>query len=490
MANSERKRRARSNERRIRLHFLGATQTVTGSLHFFEYSDNGRIVRFFLDAGLNQESGRANFQNRLPAGIKASDIDFGIFSHAHIDHTGYFPRLVKDGFAGVVYATPATRDLVSLLLPDSGYLQEEEAKRASKRSKTAVLPLYTEADARASLSRIVTVEYDAPKQLTEGVVVRFSHASHILGAAVVTLEIGTGSKKRRVVFSGDLGRPDMPVLKNLATLKQADYLICEGTYGDKLHERRNRQLAFAEIINRAYERAKTGDRKYGQGVIVIPAFAVGRVQSVLYDLRQLMAEKRIPEIPVFVDSPMAIRATQIYRAHSSLYNAKSKRLIDGGTDLFRTPRYAELMDWKASEQLDQPATEPTIIVGSSGMASGGRIVRHLQKRLPGKQNTVVFIGFQGQGTLGRQIVSPEVETVRIAGVPVRVRATVEYMKDYSGHADYQDILRWIGAFEPKPKKVFLVHGEPESLDALKSRIGETLRSDVVVPRYREYIDLE
>jgi metallo-beta-lactamase family protein len=456
-------------------------------------------------------------------------VDFGIFSHAHIDHTGFFPKLVKDGFKGTAYTTHATRDLASVLLPDSGYLQEEEAKRASRRAersrkpagKTAddtksgakgkaaakrgarpkagvtaeekprvVHPLYTEEDARTALKQIVGVDYDKPLTICEGVVVRFSHASHLLGASVVSLELGTGSKKRRVVFSGDLGRPDMAVLKDLAIVKQADYIICEGTYGNKLHERRNRLNAFADVINRAYERAKTPDKKYGHGVIVIPAFAVGRVQAVLYDLRQLMAEKRIPEIPVFVDSPMAIRATAIYRQYSDLYNPAAKRVSDGGTDLFRTPRYAELAEWSQSEKLDEPATEPVIVVGSSGMASGGRIVRHLQNRLPGKQNTVVFIGYQGEGTLGRQIVTPEVTEVKVAGTPVRVRATVEYMKDYSGHADYEDIIRWLGAFQRKPTKLFLVHGEEESLDALKSRIEERLRWTVVVPKNREYIDLE
>lgn len=499
---SERKRRARSNERRIRLHFLGATRTVTGSLHFFEYSEDGRTVRFFLDAGLNQESPGANFQNRLPSGLKASDIDFGIFSHAHVDHTAFLPKLIKDGFAGKVYATAPTRDLCAILLPDCGYLQEEEAKRLQKREgkratkggaeqKTRKFePLYTEEEGRAAISRIEAVEFDTPLTVCEGVVLRFSHASHILGAAVVSLEIGHGSKKRRIVFTGDLGRPDMPVLKNVASVKQADYVISEGTYGDKLHDRRNRQQALAEIINRAYERAKHADPKFGHGLIIIPAFAVGRVQSVLYDLRILMAAKKIPEIPVFVDSPMAIRATQVYRHYTNLYNRQAQKLMESGGDLFTTPRYAELTDWQQSMRLDEPASEPIIVVGSSGMAAGGRILRHLEKRLPGRQNTVVFIGYQGEGTLGRNLVTPGVEEVKVAGKAVRVRATVEHMKDYSGHADYEDILRWLGAFARKPSKLFLVHGDEESLDALKTRIEERLRWDVVVPRYRESIDLE
>lgn len=510
MAKSERKRRANSNQRRIRLHFLGATRTVTGSLHFFEISEQDRTVRFFLDAGLNQESPALNHQNRLPSGVKASEVDFGILSHAHIDHAGFLPKLVKDGFNGKVYATPATRDLVSILLPDSGFLQEEEAKRLTRKAgkrRTATArsgksaadaatperkfePLYTEEEAKASLSCIETLEYDTARTICDGVVLKFLHASHILGAAVVTLELGSGSKKRRVVFTGDLGRPDMPVLKNLAVVKQADYVISEGTYGDKLHEQRNRQKALAEIINRAYDRAKTPDAKFGHGVIIIPAFAVGRVQSVLYDLRILMAAGKIPVIPVFVDSPMAIKATQVYRHYTNLYNRAALKQIEGGGDLFTTPKYAELADWKQSVALDGAASEPIIVVGSSGMAAGGRIMRHLEHRLPGKQNTVVFIGFQGQGTLGRSLVQPDVEQVNVAGKAVRVRATVEYMKDYSGHADYGDIIRWLSAFATKPKKLFLVHGEPESLEALKTRIEERLRWDVAIPRYRESIDIE
>ena len=553
MTKTERKRQARSNPRRIRLHFLGATQTVTGSLHFFEYSDGQTTKRFFLDAGLNQETPSFNHQNRLPAGMKPSDVDFGIFSHTHIDHIGFFPKLCKDGFKGTVYATPATRDLTTVLLPDSGYLQEEEAKRATRRAATkkssqgsrssattsattaatanaagnrskspspsrfsasssnsasgnnansgataaeaasdprVIHPLYTEADAQKCLSQIQPVEYDTPLQIADGIVVRFTHASHLLGAAVVTLELGKGSTKRRVVFTGDLGRPNMPILKDLAVVKQADYIICEGTYGNKLHQKRDRLPVLADIINRAYERAMKGDAKHGRGIIVIPAFAVGRVQAVLFDLRQLMAEKRIPNIPVFVDSPMAIKATAIHRNHTELYNRKAAQLFENGTDLFTTPRYAEVKEWQQSERLDQPASEPIIVVGSSGMASGGRIMRHLEKRVPHAQNTVVFIGYQGLGTTGRQLVTPKIQTAKIAGKSVKVRATIEHMSDYSGHADYEDIIRWFSRFDRAPKNVFLVHGDPESLEALKEHIEQRLNWNVSVPRYREVIDLE
>jgi metallo-beta-lactamase family protein len=516
MSQRERKRLARSGQAQVSLHFLGATRTVTGSLHFFEYTQNGETTRFFLDMGLNQETESANHQNRLPAGIKAGDVQFGIFSHAHIDHTGFFPKLFKDGFRGKVYCTPATLDLVSLLLPDSGYLQEEEARRATKRagrketteklagkttalrkqskqaeSKTRVVePLYTEQEARDCLVALQAVEYDQVVDVAPGIRLKLTNAAHILGAAVVTLDLGTGSRKRTVVFSGDLGRPNMPILQDVAAVKRADYVICEGTYGDRRHQQRNRQAILAQHINAAYERASKPHKKYGHGMIVIPAFAVGRVQSVLYDLRCLMEQKQIPEIPVFVDSPMAIRATAIYRSYKHLYNKQSAAFVAKGNDLFRTPRYAELLEYQMSMRLQEPASEPIIVVGSSGMATGGRIMQHLENRLPGEQNTVLFIGYQGQGTLGRQLLDPAVETVRIAGNDVRVRATVLQMEDYSGHGDSADIVAWLGKLQSKPKRVFLVHGDEESLTALQETLETQLRFDVTIPRYREVFALD
>lgn len=509
MSHRERKRLARSGQSQVRLHFLGATRTVTGSLHFFEYTQNGETTRFFLDMGLNQETDSLNHQNRLPAGIKAGDVHFGIFSHAHIDHTGFFPKLVKDGFRGKVYCTPATLDLVSLLLPDSGYLQEEEARRATKRASKKETtekvvgkrkqtdnqarvsePLYTEQEARDCLAQLQAVDYDQVVEVAPGIRLKLTNAAHILGAAVVTLDLGTGSKKRTVVFSGDLGRPNMPILQDVAAVKRADYVICEGTYGDRRHQQRNRQEVLAAHINAAYERARKPHKKFGHGVIVIPAFAVGRVQAVLYDLRCLMEQKQIPEIPVFVDSPMAIRATAIYRSYKHLYNKQSSAFVAKGKDLFRTPRYAELMEYPQSLRLQEPASEPIIVVGSSGMATGGRIMQHLENRLPGEQNTVLFIGYQGQGTLGRQLLEPTVDTVRIAGNDVRVRATILQMADYSGHGDSADIVAWLAKLQGKPKRLFLVHGDEDSLMALKETLAVQLRFDVSIPRYREVFDLD
>ncbi|HEY9871735.1 MAG TPA: MBL fold metallo-hydrolase [Candidatus Obscuribacterales bacterium] len=521
MSHHKQARGARTGRPRIRLHVLGAAGGVTGSLNLFEYFEGDKVTRFLLDVGLHQENETINHQNRLPAGITPADIDFVIMSHAHIDHSGYFPKLVKDGFKGLCYTHEATRDLLEILLPDSGYLQEEAADRANRRlrkqrsrafqgkqskgrskshrhpqkavrqpkQQPMVQPLYTEQDARACLKQVKGLKYDTDYQLADGVFVKFTDACHILGAAVVTLTIGKGGAKRTFCFTGNIGRDRTPILRDLKPVLQADYVMSESTYGSKLHEKRDRLAVLAGIINRAYERASKPHPKFGYGVIVIPAFAIGRVQTVLYDLRKLMEQGRIPEIPVFLDSPMAIKATAVHRKHVALYNAEARKIVDSGADPFATPRYVECTERSQSELLDQPAREPVIIIGSSGMASGGRIIQHLEKRLPGKQNTVLFVGYQGTGTLGQNLVNQKAGYVRIHGRPVKVNATIEFMSDYSGHADYSEILRWMSKFQRKPLNTLLVHGEPESLQGLKGQIETTLGWRVTVPKHREVFEL-
>ncbi len=526
---SQTNKRFASGQSQTKLHVLGAAGAVTGSLNLFEHFEDGKVTRFLLDVGLHQENESINHQNRLPAGLTAADIDFVIISHAHIDHSGLLPKLVKDGFKGVAYTHHATRDILEFLLPDSGYLQQEQAERENRwakrdwerameqfrqrqgkqskgrskshrpqQTKTArppvqrakVLPLYTEADARACLSCIKTLDYDKVYRLSDAVTIKFTEACHILGAAVVNLEIGNGSKKRRFCFTGNIGRPNTPILRPLAAVVKADYLMSESTYGNALHENRDRLKVLADIINRAYARAKKADPKYGHGVIVIPAFAVGRVQSVLYDLRTLMSQKRIPEIPVFLDSPMAIKATAVHRKYANLYNEEAAKLTAAGLDPFRTPRYAEIEDWQQSERLDKPSSQPIIIIGSSGMASGGRILKHIEARLPGRNNTILFVGYQGTGTLGQNLVNQKAGAIRIHGRAVEVRASIEFMGDYSGHADYNDILSWLRHFQQKPKNVFLVHGEPESLTGLKGHIEKALSWKVTIPKHREVFILD
>lgn len=486
-----------SSRQRIKLHVLGAAGDVTGSLNLFEYFEDGRTVRFILDIGLHQGDEGINRQNRLPKGITPSNIDFVIISHAHIDHSGWLPAFIKAGFKGPVYTHPATRDLMEFLLPDSGYLQEAEADRANRRAKrlrggrnvaspAKFLPLYTEEDAEASLKRVRQINYDQTYQLTEGIKVKFTNACHIIGAAVVSLTVGKSDPKK-ICFTGNIGRANTPLLRDLAPVLEADYLLTESTYGNKLHEKRDRLTVLADIVNRAIARAKRNG-KNGCGVILIPAFAVGRVQAVVYDLRQLIAEGRIPNLPVFLDSPMAIAATKVHRKHADLYNEEARKLLASGIDPISTPRFVEC-DKRMAAMLDGKMDEPTIIIGSSGMAAGGRILQRIKTRLPGAQNTVLFVGYQGTGVLGHKLTSSKPRSVRIHGDVVRCNATIEYMSDYSGHADYEEMIAWMEHFQRAPRQTFLVHGEPESLSGFKKHIEERLGWSVIIPQRRQCFDL-
>jgi metallo-beta-lactamase family protein len=517
----ENKKRLTTPKSRVKVHLLGSAGDVTGSLILFEVSSEQGVIRFLLEVGLHQDDDNINRCHRLPKGLKAKDINFAIISHAHIDHSGYLPKLIKDGFTGPVYTHAATKDLLRFLLPDSGNLQERAAERENERNgfktesadsrstnggarsarrnkratsggdaKGRVYPLYTAAQARRSLDSIKTLQYDRLYKLAEGVSCKFTEASHILGAAVVTLVLGSGKSKKTVCFTGNVGRNGMPFLKDLTPVMEADYIITESTYGNKLHAQRDRLAVLAGIVNDAYKRAKRRDPKEGCGVIVLPAFAVGRVQTVVYDLARAMEKGMIPNIPVFLDSPMAVEATKVHRKHTNLYNDEAKKLVARGIDPFKTPRYMECKGWAQSRALDKPASEPIILIGSSGMAAGGRILGHIEKRLDRAENTIVFVGYQGTGALGYTLVNENPSEVTIHDKVVKVRAKIEYMSDYSGHADYSEIIDWLKKFRRKPKKVFLVHGDPEALTAFKGHIGEALPDwNVVIPQPRNCFEL-
>lgn len=528
----ENKMRLKTTQSRVKLHLLGSAGDVTGSLILFEVFSEQGVIRFLLEVGLHQDDDNLNRCHRLPKGLKAKDINFAIISHAHIDHSGYLPKLIKEGFEGAVYTHAATKDLLRFLLPDSGNLQERAAERENERngfkaetsgsrdfgrngkqpqratkngagnarntkratnsgdSKGRVYPLYTAAEARRSLDSIKTLQYDRLYKLAEGISCKFTEASHILGAAVVTLVLGTGKSKKTVCFTGNVGRNGMPFLKDLAPVLEADYVITESTYGNKLHNKRDRLAVLAGIVNDAYKRAKRRDPKEGCGVIVLPAFAVGRVQTVVYDLARAMEKGMIPNLPVFLDSPMAVEATKVHRKHVGLYNEEAQKLVARGIDPFKTPRYMEVKGWAQSRELDKPASEPIILIGSSGMAAGGRILGHIEKRLDRAENTIVFVGYQGTGALGYTLVNERPSEVTIHDKVVKVRAKIEYMSDYSGHADYSEIIDWLKKFRRKPKKVFLVHGDPEALTAFKGHIGEALPDwNVVIPNPRNCFEL-
>lgn len=589
MNRKEQKQLAKTGKPVFKLHVLGAAGGVTGSLNLIEVYQRERVTRFLLDVGLHVDDEHADRTNRLPRGLTAKDIDFIIVSHAHIDHSGYLPKIVKDGFNGTVYCTAATRDLMHILLPDSGHLQEERAKQLNKRllkrageasgantssgngatsgdagtanprhrSKFATRrgtkgsrkhggfsrgsgdgvahsaqkapgaqhghgdmqeqaaargislkqPLYTELEARASLKNVREIPLRQRTKLADNVHVTLTEAGHILGSAVVNLELGEGSDKRTLCFTGNVGRPGSPLLQDLEPITGADYIITEATYGNRRHVNRDRLEHLAGLINAAYERAKVSDKKFGFGQIIIPAFAVGRAQILLDDIRQLIESKRIPLMPVYLDGRMSNTATDITRRHRSLLNRATQAVFEAGGDPFTTPRQTNCVEWRDSAMLLDPQPEPILIVGSSGMANGGRIVSHLEKRLPGRQNTIIFVGYQGTGTLGNSLVRfagerPESvaaaaaggargpKTVNVAGKPVPIRATVEFMGDYSGHADYADIIAWMKRMKRKPKAVYVVHGDTEALDAMREHVATSLRWNAVVPKAREVFDLE
>lgn len=497
-------KRVGNPDQRITLHFLGSAGDVSGSLILFEVTPKtGKKFWFLLEAGLHQgDNEKSNSRRRLPRGVEAKDISFVIVSHAHIDHSGWLPALVKAGFKGSVYMHPATKDLLEVLLPDSGRLQEMAAERLNKRlerrrkkqNRTDTWqynPLYTEEDTAAALARVKMIHFNQQYQLAEGVSMRFSEACHILGAAVVTLTIGTGKDAKSVCFTGNVGRPGTPLLRPIDEVKEADYVITESTYGNRLHEKRDRLEVLAGILNAAHKRALPTNKKDGAGVIVIPAFAVGRVQTVLNDLRKLMESGRIPDMPVFLDSRMAIAATEIHRkwAKAGILDKETNALFASGKDAFAPPRYTECTKPEQTNALYGKQAEPIIIVGSSGMAAGGKILKHLEKRLGDGKNTVLFVGYQGTGALGYELVNEKSKQVRVHGNDITVNATIEYMSDYSGHADYEEMIGWMRKFRKKPKRVFCVHGDPDALVAFQGHIKQKLKWDAVVPQARQSFEL-
>ncbi len=460
------------------LEFLGAAGTVTGSK--FLITVDGR--RLAVDCGLYQGQKALRLRNwdRLP--IDAAAVDWVVLTHAHIDHTGYLPRFRAAGFRGPVYATRATADLLGILLPDAGHLQEEEAAYHNKRGTSKhrpALPLYTAEDGRLAAEHVTGVTYREPLDLAPGVRVTFRRAGHILGSANVALDLGEGAARRRVVFSGDLGRYGAPILPDPAPIGDADYVVVESTYGDRRHD--------AEPIATQLERLVAAAVRRG-GAVVVPAFAIGRTQELMYHLDALEKAKRIPRLPIWVDSPMAIEATDVYCAHPEDFDGEMLGLMRrracplqaGEFHLARTPDESRALN---------AVTGPLMIISASGMATGGRVLHHLRVRLPDPRTTVLLVGYQAAGTRGRRLQEGE-KTVRIFGDDVPVRATIEVVHGLSAHADVDGILRWLRTTTRPPKRVFVVHGEPEPAAALAQRIGDQLGWPVTVAAYRQRIDLD
>lgn len=451
----------------MRLTFLGAAGTVTGSKYLLESADR----RLLVDCGLFQGYKQLRLRNWAKLPIEPKSIDQVLLTHAHLDHSGYLPLLVKSGFAGPIVCTEATRELCGILLPDSGHLQEQDADYANRHGFSKhrpALPLYTQADAEAALTHFRSRGFDAAVPLPGNLQARFHYAGHILGAAMIEIA-GEGKK---ILFSGDLGRANDVALRAPAIIKDADYLVLESTYGDRRHERRDPEDALAAAITKTAARG---------GTVVIPSFAVGRAQTLLVHLHRLKQAKRIPDLPIFLDSPMAIDASDIFARHPQDHRMSRAEVQTA----FAVAHYVHSS--LESKALDANPM-PKVILSASGMATGGRVLHHLKSYAPDPRNLILFVGFQAGGTRGAAMVEGT-ETIKIHGAYIAVRAEIDRLDMLSAHADSDEIMAWLRQFERPPKTTFITHGEPAAADTLRRRISEELGWTCSVPDYRDEAEL-
>jgi metallo-beta-lactamase family protein len=460
------------------LQFLGATETVTGSKYVLEVGGSRAII----DCGLFQGFKELRRRNWDPLPVKPASISWALLTHAHIDHTGYLPRLVKDGFTGPVFATRGTADLLKIMLPDSARLQEEDAEYANRKGYSKhqpALPLYTEQDAYAALKQVRPVSYEEEVRLSKFVSARFFSVGHILGSSFIKFAVSEPNHDPfTIIFSGDVGRYDEPILNDPSVADEADYLLVESTYGDRLHDHGNAKDRLTEIINQTAERG---------GKVIIPAFAVGRTQLLVYYLREIEDEGRIPVLPVHVDSPMGAEATRLYSRHKEDHDFDMQRVENLKRNPLATRNFSLVQGRGGSKALDQEKG-PAIIISASGMATGGRVLHHLEKYLPDPASTVVFVGYQAAGTRGRRLQDGEQE-IRVHGQTVPVRARIESIGSLSAHADAAELMRWLGGFKRPPRTTFIVHGERDSANALRDKIEKEMGWNAVVPTYQEIVNL-
>jgi metallo-beta-lactamase family protein len=461
------------------IRFLGAAGTVTGSRYLVRHGSSTVLV----DAGLFQGPKELRLRNRAPWPFAPSDLSAVVLTHAHIDHLGALPLLVRDGFAGRAHCTAASRDLAALLLPDSGRLQEEEARFANAKgySKHApnALPLYTEEDAVAALRQLSPAAYGERREVAPGVAARFLPAGHILGSAFVEMELAAapGATPLRILFSGDLGRYGAPILPDPTPAPRADVLLVESTYGGKRHGDASPADTLRDEVLRAVKE---------RGALVVPAFAIGRTQEILFTLRALERSGAIPAIPVFVDSPMAVDATPIFLAHREDHDPEMARLLAEGDGPLRPSKVTFARSPEQSKAINA-VSGPCIILSASGMATGGRVLHHLERRLPDPRTTVLLVGYQAQGTRGWSLQNGA-RTLRMHGQDVPVNARIATIGGFSAHADEAEIERWLATFPSPPARTFLVHGEPPALAASLARM-ERLGWPAHVPAHLEEVGL-
>ena len=474
----------------MKITFLGAARTVTGSNFLVE----GAGKKFLVDCGMWQGKAEQEMENDQEFEFEPTDIDFVLLTHAHIDHSGRIPKLYKEGFRNKVYAHKATCDLCALMLPDSGHIQETESewknRKRMRRGEKPIPPIYTAEEAAKCLEIFEAVQYDKIIEITPEIHVRFNDAGHMLGSSIIELWVREDGKETKTVFTGDLGNNDIPLLSPLTMIEDTDYLVMESTYGSRLHVKNEQK---AEIfLNVVSETLDNG------GTVVIPSFAVGRTQEILYELNKLKEEKDDEEFrrkykilmkaPVYVDSPLAISATEVFRENMDLFDEETKEEMAKGDNPLEFPGLQFTKTADESKALNEDP-KPSIIISASGMCEVGRIKHHLKHNLWNPKSTILFVGYQAPGTLGYNIVNGA-KTVKIFGEEIAVNARIEYIEGYSGHADQELLMNFIYSFIKKPKHIFLVHGEPESQDILRDKIEGETGLGVTIPEFGETYELK
>ncbi len=466
----------------MKLQFWGAARTVTGSMHLLEVND----TKILLDCGLYQGKRSLSYERNLNFPFDPKEIDVLVLSHAHIDHAGNIPNLVRQGFNGNIFSTPATRDLSAAMLPDSARINEQDIeyvnKKRARKGEPPLEPLYTEEDATTALSYFVSIPYWRSLPIAPGVKLTYFDAGHILGSAIVVLDIEEGGKARRLVFSGDLGRNGVAILRNHEFIDSADFLIMESTYGDREHESLGEATSkLRQVITESYR---------GGGKVLVPSFAVGRTQELVYALHRLSDERKIPELPIFVDSPLAVNVTEIFRLHPDAYNDEVRKFMAADKHS-RSPFGFDQLTYIRKVQDSKDLNflkESAVIISASGMCEGGRILHHLKNNIGDPSTTVLFVGYQAENTLGRRILDGD-EYVKIFGEEYRVRANVERIEGYSAHADRHELKNWVEHFDKdRLQHIFLVHGEWEAAAALAYDLDAEGR-EVSVPERGQAFDL-
>lgn len=465
------------------IKFCGAADVVTGS-NFLISTDKYKIL---LDCGLFQGRKELERLNYEPFPYNPAEIDYLILSHAHIDHSGRIPKLVKEGFKGKILSTKATYDLCRIMLMDSAKIQESDVEWENRKRKRAgkelIEPLYTVDDAEMSLKFFETYLHGQKITIEDDVKIRFRDAGHILGSSIIELWIRDKQEEIKLVYSGDLGMPNRPIIRDPEYIDEADYLIMESTYGDRLHEEYNSATEkLVDIINRTAHRG---------GSVIIPSFAVGRTQELIYKLNKYYESEDIEEylkIPIYVDSPMAVAATEVFQRHASTFDKEAKRLILHGDNPFKFSNLRYVTDQNESMALNKNRY-PKVIISTSGMADAGRIRHHLKHNIWDERNSLVFVGYQAEGTLGRAILNGA-KKVKILGEEVAVKAEVYNLQGFSGHADQKMLFSWVSNFKKKPAKIFLVHGEEEATIAFSQLIEKELHVETVIPKIGDVVTIE